>query len=800
MTTDPIKVAILGGGPASLSTAYYLTSLEPGKYDITVYEMSWRLGGKTASGRDENGRIEEHGLHVLFGGYHNAFDMMLGAYDAVRRECGPDTLAFPSFFDALEPGDFGVIGDDRYDTWRQVNLQFPVNRGVPGDPPLPTTWDLLSGAFQVMLHVVLGARTLRFFQRLWGRLAGYRRRFPRTGRRRARQTPGDGGDWVVRKVVIGGALALLDGERGVGWAATRAVRAAHWLVRAVGPAARLRFVRDTFVGRVWTFLDLVLATCKGLSADRVLFTPDGYRKLDAMDLRVWLKRHGTHWHTRYSPLVRIIYDAAFSYPEGGRRVDRRGFMSERMAAGAALRIIIWMAFTYKGAMYFKMRAGMGDVISTPLYRLLKKRGVKFKFFHKVKALRAGVDADGRAIVKAVELVELARPAGDGDYDPLVRVGDLDCWPSKPILDRVHADDHADALRAEEFFHEPESPRRVTLVCRQARVSASSGPIVATGGAAGTFDKIVFGIPVGCVPYLCGDLEGKGNWGEQRHVASTQTVAFQLWSRYSLADLGWKDPPPLLSLFWDPLNTWSDMSQVLPQEGWPEGERPAMLAYFCGPLPHLWPGPETSRLDPERDAAWRAGVDAQARDARERLLERLRELWPKAGAPGAFNCSTVHDPANRKGRARLEAQYLRANFDPHARCTLALPGKSECRIHADDTGYANLTVAGDWTANDVLVACFEGTVQSGIRAARAVSDQKLLYRIIGEDLLNPGATFAHRPSRSRKIVPPRPPRPPRGQPPTPRRPAPRPQPRLESGEIQIATVSLTPPPELLRPKE
>jgi uncharacterized protein with NAD-binding domain and iron-sulfur cluster len=782
MTRDPIKVAILGGGPASLSAAYYLTSLEPGRYDITVYEMSWRLGGKTASGRDENGRIEEHGLHVLFGGYHNAFDLMLGCYDAVGRECGPGTVPFPSFFDALEPGDFGVIGDDRYKTWKQVNLQFPVNRGVPGDAPLPKTWDLILGVAQVLLHVFLGARTLRAFQKLWGRLAGYHRRFPRHGRPRARQIRGDGGDWFVRKVAIGGSLALLDLERWPGFINHRLTLAAHWLVRKVGRLARARLVRDTAVGRVWTFLDLVLATWKGLARDRVLSTPDGFSKLDQMDLRVWLKRNGTHWHTRYSPLVRIIYDAAFSYPEGGKRIDRGGFMRERMAAGAALRIIMWMAFTYKGAMYFKMRAGMGDVIHTPLYRLLAKRGVKFKFFHKVKALRAGIDADGHALVRAVELVELARPAAGGAYDPLVRVGDLDCWPAKPILDRVHPDDREGALRAEEFFHEPARSRRITLEHRR------------------DFDKVIFGIPVGCIPYLCGDLEGRGNWGRQAEVESTQTVAFQLWSKYPLGRLGWHDPAPLLSLFWDPLNTWSDMGQVIDREAWAEGERPAMLAYFCGPLPHLWPGREASRLDPASDRQWRAGVDAQACQARDRLLARLPELWPDSGvacrgaAPDVFNWNILHDPANRKGEARLEAQYLRANFDPHARCTLALPRQSRNRISADDTGYANLTVAGDWTANDVLVACLEGTVQSGIRAARAVSDEKALYRIIGEDLLNFGATFGRPPARPE--VGRRPPGRRRAR----RQPSvPRPQPRVESGELIVAAVSLTPPPEVIERK-
>ena len=41
------KIAILGGGVGSLTTAYYLTS-KPGwqdEYEVTVYQMGWRLGG-----------------------------------------------------------------------------------------------------------------------------------------------------------------------------------------------------------------------------------------------------------------------------------------------------------------------------------------------------------------------------------------------------------------------------------------------------------------------------------------------------------------------------------------------------------------------------------------------------------------------------------------------------------------------------------------------------------------------------------------------------------------------------------
>jgi len=44
------RIAILGGGIAALTTAFQLTSAPDAaeKYDITMYQMGWRLGGKCA--------------------------------------------------------------------------------------------------------------------------------------------------------------------------------------------------------------------------------------------------------------------------------------------------------------------------------------------------------------------------------------------------------------------------------------------------------------------------------------------------------------------------------------------------------------------------------------------------------------------------------------------------------------------------------------------------------------------------------------------------------------------------------
>src|SRR5436190_12774573 len=86
MAAPKRKVAVLGGGAGSMGALWALTSLPDAaeRFDITVYQMGWRLGGKGASGRNAafGNRIEEHGLHVWGGFYRNAFRMMREIYAA----------------------------------------------------------------------------------------------------------------------------------------------------------------------------------------------------------------------------------------------------------------------------------------------------------------------------------------------------------------------------------------------------------------------------------------------------------------------------------------------------------------------------------------------------------------------------------------------------------------------------------------------------------------------------------------------------------------------------------------------
>ena len=104
-----------------------------GRYSVTVYQEGWRLGGKGASGRGANGRIEEHGLHVWLGFYDNAFRMM--------RECHAELEAqglgalFGDWRDAWTPENdvalFSVAENGGFQRW---DAHMPPRPGLPGDP------------------------------------------------------------------------------------------------------------------------------------------------------------------------------------------------------------------------------------------------------------------------------------------------------------------------------------------------------------------------------------------------------------------------------------------------------------------------------------------------------------------------------------------------------------------------------------------------------------------------------------------------------------------------------------------
>src|SRR5689334_17797742 len=142
------KVAILGGGIAGLTAAFHLSRTQAlrDQFDVTVYQLGWRLGGKIASGRDDLGRNREHGLHVWFGCYDNAFAMVQDAY--ANR---PVPSLFANWTDALKPQPFTPIAVKSNGTWSYWPITWPSNRRVPGHGGLPfTLWDLIATMVEML--------------------------------------------------------------------------------------------------------------------------------------------------------------------------------------------------------------------------------------------------------------------------------------------------------------------------------------------------------------------------------------------------------------------------------------------------------------------------------------------------------------------------------------------------------------------------------------------------------------------------------------------------------------------------
>ena len=99
----PQKVAILGGGTASCAAALALTDQPDWKerYNITIYQLGWRLGGKAASGRNKiyAQRVEEIVGHVIPGISHNTKRLLQSVYEELNRTEG---VPFRTFEDAFK--------------------------------------------------------------------------------------------------------------------------------------------------------------------------------------------------------------------------------------------------------------------------------------------------------------------------------------------------------------------------------------------------------------------------------------------------------------------------------------------------------------------------------------------------------------------------------------------------------------------------------------------------------------------------------------------------------------------------
>jgi len=637
------RVAVLGGGAGSLTAAWALTELDADGYDITVYQRGWRLGGKGASGRnlDDGMRIEEHGLHIWFGFYDNAFRVLRSVYESLDR---PADHPLPTLDEAFSHQDVVLLQEQRGEQWRPT-WAFPFLRkpGVPGD----------------------GSKTLDASdcaRGLWAWCTMLLR--------------GESG--VAGQAAMASVAALAQILRRLPDSGAPSLARLKWLRRALRKLLTRATAHNDDLYRHVVSIDFFATHLIGIVSDRV--AERGFEWLDDEEYVDWLRRHGAMDQTCVSGPVRAVYDLAFAYQDGD---------TERPSAGAGtfLHGLLRLLLTYKGSFMYKMEGGMGDVVFTPFYEALKARGVKFRFFHEVDALR--LSADGRH-VESVDLAVQARTLND-EYEPLVDVDGLGVWPDRPLVDQLE-----DAAR---FADEPERLERAGAVRPVEHVRLRSGE---------DYDDVVLGIPVGAHRRIAAELiERHPRW--RAMVDAVQTVcthAVQLWTKPDLRGLGAPSGPngegPIQGAFAEPTDTWADMTHLARWER--HEERPGHTAYFCGP----WPDSDRAPED-EREAVFqhfKAFADGP-----------LLELWPGArGTDGRFDASLL------VGEPSLRGQYWRVNTDGSERYVLSVPGSTKHRLRAGDSGIDNLWLAGDWVRTGFSCGCIEATALSGLQCAAALSGE------------------------------------------------------------------------------
>ena len=337
-----------------------------------------------------------------------------------------------------------------------------------------------------------------------------------------------------------------------------------------------------------------------------------------------------------------------------------------------------MVFDYKGAVFWKMQAGMGDTVFTPLYEVLRARGVRFEFFHKLE--NVGLSADN-ARIETLRLSKQAPLAAGRDvYDPLVVVKGLGCWPSEPLYEQLDPD----------VAHELQT-RGIDL---ESYYNGWRGETV-TLTREKQFDLVVLGMPPAALAKVAPELAAASpTWAAMvRDVKSVATQAMQLWLTPTLSQLGWTGGSPILDAYVEPQNTWGDMPQLLPREDWdPAKTPPQTLAYFCGPLLDL---PETPDLPAKALEAVTAGSTAWA-------SANLPGLWPNFAWPEATS------------------KYFRANVEPSERYVLSVKGSNGSRLAPGKSGFENLFLAGDWTDNGFNAGCIEAATMSGLLCVRAMT--------------------------------------------------------------------------------
>ncbi len=610
-----VRVAIIGGGCAGIAAAWQL-SKQP-NYEIHVYEKSWRLGGKGASVRAPDGRILEHGLHVWLGFYENAFRMMRECYNEVAaQKWGPKAkdpgmkLIHDRFEDAFFPEPHAGVGQPNLngdmDIWSAF---FPPEKGLPGDRLDERTNPFTAANYLLRCFALLKTLMLSVIGRPEEEVPGEPRPDARSTSDEMKNLYFRTGAATSLRLVIERMTRLLRAGSLTGAAvwlqaftmcevwlqsldfSPQAANSVVELMEAVTAQIRKFFHDVTLIDpkiRMKTeLIDIVLTVVAGLFRDGVLFDERGLDSLNDYDYREWLLEHGATKTSVKSQFVRAMYHFVFAYRDGDIK-------RPAIAAGVALRGKLRMFLTYRGSIFWRIEAGMGDTVFAPLYKVLllpnrkleRENGesqlaspVHFHFLHELDKVGLDVAPDGKRYVSSLTF----RISGEQTALDKCSANALDesgCWPDNSAYRFAEVMKQGNRFRT---LSRGEDFDGVILAAGVESFKAACVDSMRTG------DRIASTVPPEWVR-MCDE------------VKTVATRSAQVWLKKDLEGLGWYRGAGLFGLLDLPYDSWADMTQVLTSEGEWRAQRPKdalskalvdkfnklsgarSLAYFCGVIP------------------------------------------------------------------------------------------------------------------------------------------------------------------------------------------------------------------------
>lgn len=781
------KIAIFGGGMSGLTAAHELTNYKgwDEKYEVTLYQMGWRLGGKCSTGRGKNGRIEEHGIHVFLGFYNNAFRLIRESFNEWKDFTNKENPGLnpglhyldKEWTDLFIPQDNIILPEYYQDEqkWLEWGLIFPnftnskhISDRYPGyENGGPSKQTNTKKMILLMIEMILGSPYHQknrgclgsIIHNLWQKL-----------------WPDDGDSTEKRQTTlhystlnptfhhnVTDTRADVEKEFGhlnipieekflmyiqklVGDLPESEEEAKqlhhnrlanndphphhkiaglfHEYVSGVEKKIVHLLDKDPGVRRFWTMIQMGWVALKGLIEiyDPATGTYD-FESINHLDFREWMKQLGAHDNVIWSAPIKDIYTLVFAYPNGDTSVPGQ------IEAGTALLGGMLIVLGYKGSVLWRFAGGTADVIVSPIYQVLKKRGVDFKFFHEVEQIHY---AENGEIEKVTIGKQVNLKSGLDEFNPIQFLKGLYVWAEHPFWQWDELANQIDPTQLEALKN-GNNGKGTNLL------SAWSGwkneTFEMTKG--NDFDQIVLAIPVDGLKFICKEIiEKDKKWKDMvDNVKTVQTQAVQLWLKKDLKELGFdygkwgieEGDLTITDTYANPINSWSDFTDLIKWENWPEGNTPKSLAYFCGPLL------EEDPLPPFTDTSF---PDKQYNNVIEMTKQWLSDnagfLWPDGASkenPTGLDLQLLVDPdfdpsksseaPVNTGIALLRKQFFKANIDPAERYTLSVPNSSKYRMETDGTGFKNLFVCGDWIACIYNMGCVEATVISGLLAAQAL---------------------------------------------------------------------------------